>query len=130
MSAAEETAPSRLDRWLWSVRLFKTRTLATAACRAGSVAVAGLVAKPAREVRIGEQVTVQLGLIARTLRVVGYPEQRVGARRVAEFCEDLTPPEEYAKAAANPVAQFLARARGSGRPTKRDRRSLDQVFRP
>ncbi|HEX2101697.1 MAG TPA: S4 domain-containing protein [Candidatus Synoicihabitans sp.] len=125
---ADDLTP-RLDRWLWTVRVFKTRSLATAACRAGSVAVAGVVAKPAREIRAGDRVTVQQGLIERTLVVRGYPPNRVGARLVPEFCDDQTPPEMYARAKESPVAQFLARERGSGRPTKRDRRDLDRVFR-
>jgi ribosome-associated heat shock protein Hsp15 len=85
-------------------------------------------AKPAREVRLGEQVIVRQGLITRTLRVVAVPPSRVGAKRVPEYCTDLTPPEEFAKARAQPVQQFLARERGSGRPTKRDRRLLDRLL--
>jgi ribosome-associated heat shock protein Hsp15 len=129
MTAPSE-APHRLDHWLWAVRIYKTRSLATAACRAGSVTVDGLQAKPAREVRAGQQILVRIGVVERTLLVLGHPLQRVGAARVPEFCEDRTPPEELAKAKANPIAHFLARERGSGRPTKRDRRSLDQLFRP
>ncbi len=133
MGVREEAAGDdewpRLDRWLWSVRLFKTRTLAAAACRAGSVTVAGLVAKPAREVHVGDQVTVQQGLVRRTLTVVGFPASRVGARLVPTFCIETTPPEEFAKAQENRIGQFLARERGTGRPTKRERRSLDRLFR-
>jgi ribosome-associated heat shock protein Hsp15 len=121
---------SRLDRWLWAVRIFKTRSLATDACRAGSVAVAGSVAKAARDVRVGEQVIVQQGLVRRTLLVRGHPVSRVGARHVAQFCDDQTPPEEFAKATERRIEQFLARERGSGRPTKRDRRAFDQLLGP
>lgn len=119
----------RVDRWLWSVRIYKTRSSATAACRAGSVSIAGLTAKPAREVRVGDKVIVKLGLVERTLVVLGYPPQRVGAKVVALYCDDRTPPEELAKAQQDRLAQFLAREKGSGRPTKRDRRSLDDIFR-
>lgn len=118
----------RLDKWLWAVRIFKTRSLASDACRAGSVAVNDLVAKPARDVRPGELVKVQLGLVLRTLKVVDVPRSRVGAKLVANFCNDLTPPEEFEKARQLPVQQLLAREKGSGRPTKRDRRLLDSVF--
>jgi ribosome-associated heat shock protein Hsp15 len=118
----------RLDKWLWTVRVFKTRSLATDACRAGSVAVNDQTAKPARDVRAGETVTVKQGLVLRTLRVVGVPRTRVGAKLVANFCADLTPPEELAKARENPVQQLLAREKGSGRPTKRDRRLLDSFL--
>ena len=79
------------------MRVFKTRPLATDACRAGSVEINGLVAKPAREVHAGEVVVVRLGLFTRTLRVVGVPRSRVGAKLVPEFCVDLTPPEEFEK---------------------------------
>lgn len=118
----------RIDKWLWAVRLFKTRSLAGDACRAGSVAVNDLPAKPARAVHAGEIVTVRQGLVLRTLRVRGVPRSRVGAKAVPDFCADLTPPEEFAKAKENPVQQVLAREKGSGRPTKRDRRLLDHLL--
>ena len=123
-----EPVVGRLDKWLWSVRLFKTRSLATDACRAGSVAVNDQTAKPARDVRAGETVTVRQGLVLRTLRVIGVPKSRVGPKLVSNFCADLTPPEEIAKAKENPIQQFLAREKGSGRPTKRDRRLLDNFL--
>lgn len=119
---------TRLDKWLWAVRVFKTRALATAACRAGSVTINDLPAKPARDVRAGELVCVRLGIVMRTLRVVGVPQSRVGAKHVAEFCADLTPPAEYEKAREQRVQHVLAREKGSGRPTKRDRRLLDRLF--
>jgi ribosome-associated heat shock protein Hsp15 len=130
VSAAVSQAPEpvRLDKWLWSVRVHRSRALATDACRAGSVMVNDIVAKPAREVRPGETVQVKMGLITRTLRVVGAPRSRVGAKLVADYCTDLTPPEEWAKARAHTVQQVLAREKGSGRPTKRDRRLLDELF--
>lgn len=119
---------ARLDKWLWSVRVFKTRSLASDACRAGSVSVNEQVAKPARDVHPGETVTVRQGLILRTLRVVSVPHSRVGPKLVSNFCTDLTPQEEFEKARQNPVQQLLAREKGSGRPTKRDRRLLDQFL--
>lgn len=110
------------------MRVFKTRSLASDACRAGSVAVNAHPAKPARDVRPGETVTVQQGLVMRTLRVVDVPRSRVGAKLVPNFCADLTPEEELRKARENPVQQLLAREKGSGRPTKRDRRLLDRLL--
>jgi ribosome-associated heat shock protein Hsp15 len=121
-------SPQRLDKWLWSVRLFKSRSLASDACRAGSVLVNEQTAKPARDVRPGETVTVKQGLILRTLRVVDVPRSRVGAKLVPNFCLDLTPKEELEKARERPTQQLLAREKGSGRPTKRDRRLLDQLL--
>ena len=118
----------RLDKWLWAVRVFKTRALATDACRAGSVTVNELPAKPGRDVRAGELVAVRQGLFTRTLRVVGVPRSRVGAKLLAEYCADLTPPEEFEKLRERSVQQVLAREKGSGRPTKRDRRLMDRVF--
>jgi ribosome-associated heat shock protein Hsp15 len=118
----------RIDKWLWAVRIFKTRSLATDACRSGSVAVNGRSAKPSREVLGGETVGVRQGLIQRTLRVLAVPAARVGAKRVAAYCEDQTPPAEFEKARTQRVQQFLARARGSGRPTKRDRRLIDRLL--
>lgn len=119
---------ARLDKWLWAVRIFKARALATDACRAGSVLVNDQPAKPAREVRTGETVTVRQGIITRTLRVVAVPPSRVGAKLVPEFCTDLTPAEEFEKARVHRVQQVLAREKGSGRPTKRDRRAIEQLF--
>lgn len=123
-------AGARLDKWLWAVRLFKTRSLATDACRAGSVAVNDLPAKPARDVHVGETVTVKQGLVLRTLRVVGMPRSRVAAKLVPDFCADLTPPEEWEKAKDQRVQNLLEREKGSGRPTKRDRRALERLLHP
>ncbi len=119
---------ARLDKWLWAVRLFKSRALATDACRAGSVTINELVAKAGRDVRVGEIVLVRQGIITRTLQVMGVPRSRVGAKLVAEFCTDLTPTAEFEKARMHRLQQTLARDQGSGRPTKRDRRLLDRLF--
>lgn len=124
---AEEPA-ARLDRWLWAVRVFKSRSLASDACRAGSVAVNQQPAKPARDVHPGETVTVRQGLVLRTLRVVDVPRSRVGAKLVPNFCTDLTPKEELEKARENRIQHLLAREKGSGRPTKRDRRLIDRFL--
>lgn len=124
----EAPAVERIDKWLWTVRVFKTRGLATEACRAGGVQVGEHVVKPSRDVRAGEVITIRQGLITRTVAVLGVPVRRVGPKLVAGFCEDRTPPEEYAKARAQPVQQLLAREKGSGRPTKRERREIDRLF--
>jgi ribosome-associated heat shock protein Hsp15 len=126
--ATEAPLTERLDKWLWAVRIFKTRGLAIDACRAGSVQVGGLPAKPSRDVRGGETITVHQGLITRTLLVRSIPLRRVGPKLVAGFCDDQTPPEEFAKARKDPVQQILAREKGSGRPTKRERREIDRLF--
>lgn len=128
MTASAADTAARLDKWLWAVRLFKSRALATDACRAGSVHLRDEPAKPARSVRPGEIVTVRQGIITRTLQVVAVPRSRVGAKLVAEYCLELTPPAEFEQARAHRVQQLLAREKGSGRPTKRDRRLLDRLF--
>lgn len=126
--AGNPAVTARIDKWLWAVRLFKTRGLATDACRAGSVWIGGHPAKPARDVRTGELIEVRQGLITRTLRVVDVPRSRIGPKRVPEFCAELTPPEEFEKAREQRVQHFLAREKGSGRPTKRDRRAIDRLL--
>lgn len=128
LNKANAESAARLDKWLWAVRVFKTRSLATDACRAGSVSVNEHLAKPGRDVRAGETVTVQQGLVNRTLRVVDVPRSRVGPKLVASFCTELTPPAEWEKAKAHLVQDILAREKGSGRPTKRDRRLLDRLL--
>ena len=128
MESTDADTRDRLDKWLWAVRLFKTRALATDACRAGSVTIADQTAKPARVVHAGEIVMVQQGLIARTLRVVAVPRSRVGAKLVADYCTDLTPATEFEKLRTQRLQHVLAREKGSGRPTKRDRRIIDQLF--
>ncbi len=128
MTPPAADSAARLDKWLWAVRAFKTRSLAADACRAGSVMVNELPAKPGRDVHAGEVVAVRLGLMTRTLQVVGVPRSRVGAKLVAEFCTDLTPASEWEKVKVDRLQQVLAREKGSGRPMKRDRRVMDQLF--
>jgi ribosome-associated heat shock protein Hsp15 len=128
VTAPDDNSAARLDRWLWAVRIFKTRPLATERCRAGDAAVNDRPAKPSRHVQTGETVTVRQGIITRTLRVRGVPASRVGAKLVLEFCEDLTPASELAKAHEHRLQQTAGREKGSGRPTKRDRRQLNQFF--
>lgn len=124
----ESSCSARLDKWLWALRLFKTRPLATAACRAGAVSVNELEAKPARDVREGDRVIVRQGIMRRTLIVRGVPRGRVSAKQVPDYCEDLTPPAEFEKAREQRVQHLLARERGTGRPTKRDRRMTDRLL--
>lgn len=128
MSSNLTASAARLDKWLWGVRMFKTRSLATDACRAGSVEVNDQQAKPAREVRLGERITVWQGLVKRTLVVSGVPVSRVGPKLAGDYYTDLTPPEEFEKGRTQRIQQVLAREKGSGRPTKRDRRLLDHLL--
>jgi ribosome-associated heat shock protein Hsp15 len=122
MNAGEDV---RVDKWLWAVRVFKTRSLAIEACQAGHVKLGEQRVKPARSVRVGDVFTIQLGELTRTLKVIGPLERRVGAGLVKHYAEDLTPPSEYAKAKDKRLEPLFHRPKGAGRPTKRERRLLD-----
>ena len=111
----------RIDKWLWAVRLYKTRSLAAEVCRNGHVLVNGQRAKPSRDLHVGETVTARTGSIQRIVKVLGFPPNRVGAKLVSQFLEDLTPASEYEKPREFPPPQFTW-AKGAGRPTKKARR--------
>ncbi len=128
-------ASIRLDKWLWAVRLYKTRMQATTACRLGQIKVAGQTAKPARSLALNEIVVIEKDQLTRTVRALALPEKRVPAKLVAEHLEDLTPPEEYERA-RNARAEHRLNSvvdPGAGRPTKKDRRAmgtfLDEIAR-
>ena len=118
----------RIDKWLWAVRLYKTRSLATDACKAGHVTVNGQPVKPARDVRVGELMCALTGEVRRTLRVLALVEQRVGAPLVKEFAEDLTPPAELEKQRDPALRPLFLRPKGAGRPTKKERRELEEFL--
>ena len=116
----------RVDVWLWAIRVFKTRSAANAACSAGAVRIDGVTAKPSRPVRPGMRVVVRQRGRTRDLEVVETPAKRVGAAVAAEAFVDHSPPPEPAPTRPPPVA---VREPGAGRPTKRDRRRLDEFRR-
>jgi ribosome-associated heat shock protein Hsp15 len=118
----------RIDKWLWSVRVFKTRAEAADACRCGKVTIGSLEAKPGRHIHVGETVTARVGIVTRVVKVIGQPRSRVGARQLPEFMEDLTPAAEYERAKQAKIEHLLARERGRGRPTKKERRDMGQLF--
>lgn len=123
MSGAPSTSGSvRLDAWLWAVRLYKTRSAATAACRGGHVRLNGEPAKAAAGVVVGDQVRVRQSGFDRTLEVTGLLSKRVGAPVAAKAYIDHTPAREKVSVPLVPV-----RDRGAGRPTKRERRELDAL---
>lgn len=115
----------RLDKWLWAVRAFKTRTQAAEACRLGRVTIGGQHVKPARGVAVGEVISVRQYEITRTLKVLGWLDRRVGAAAAKAYCQDLTPASEYEKRRAPNFQPVALRPKGSGRPTKKERRALD-----
>jgi len=114
----------RIDKWLWAVRLYRSRSLATEACHAGHVKIAGQSVKASRVVRVGETITAQTGGLTRTVRVLALLDCRVGAKVAAEFAKDLTSPEERARAREE-RAQIPHFPKGFGRPTKKQRRLLE-----
>jgi ribosome-associated heat shock protein Hsp15 len=124
--------PVRLDKWLWAVRLFKTRSLAADSCRLSRVTVNGREAKASRELRVGDTIQVRLSDMTRTVRVTGLLEQRVGAALVPGFCEDITPADEIERARQVRIRRRLVPPPfppGSGRPTPHQRRAIGKFLR-
>jgi ribosome-associated heat shock protein Hsp15 len=117
----------RIDKWLWSVRIYKTRNQATLACKSGRVKISDHAVKPSRMVRTGEVITISLESLKKSLKVLGLIEHRLGAKLVTEFMEDLTPEEEYGKLKLRKESGLGFRMKGHGRPTKKQRRELEIV---
>ena len=117
----------RIDKYLWSIRLFKTRTLATEACKAGRVKLNGQNIKASHEVKIGETYNVSKGIERKIITVTGLLENRVDAKNAVNFYSDLTPNENTPGFKSMFNAPVLRRDRGAGRPTKRDRREIDDL---
>lgn len=120
------TGEARLDKWLWAARIFKTRSLAADACKNGRVAINGAQAKPARTVKPGDEVSVRKPPVTYTFRVLQTIEKRVGAKLLPDVLENITPPEQYELLEMSHISGFVNRARGTGRPTKKERRDLDE----
>ena len=116
---------ARIDKWLWAARIYKTRTLASDACKNGRITINGALAKPSRTVKVGDQVGVKKSPITYSFRVLQTIEKRVGAKLLPEVFENVTTPEQYELLEMNRISGFVDRARGTGRPTKKDRRALD-----
>jgi ribosome-associated heat shock protein Hsp15 len=124
MEPADE---KRIDKWLWSVRVFKTRSLAADACKKGRVTINDNQVKPAKDVRIGDTVTVRKPPVVYTFKVLGIPSNRVGAKLIATYLENITPQSELDKLNPDFMAFSGIRERGAGRPTKKERRTLDEI---
>lgn len=118
---------TRVDKWLWAVRVFKTRSQATDACKSGKVKIDDTNVKPSREVNLDENISAQVNHITRTLKVIGMLDKRVGAKLVPDYMEDLTPAEEYDKEKMKREINYEYRDRGLGRPTKKERRLIDRL---
>ncbi|MDR0994883.1 MAG: RNA-binding S4 domain-containing protein [Tannerella sp.] len=120
----------RIDKWLWAVRIFKTRTIAAEACKKGRILIGGQILKPSHTIRCGEVVQVRKPPITFSFRVKGLADKRMGAKLVPEYLENVTPPEQYEILEMNRISGFVDRAKGLGRPTKKDRRELEQFTDP
>ena len=118
----------RIDKYLWAIRVFKTRSEATEACNGGKVKIDGVNCKPAKEVKVGEIIQIRKGSVQFSYRVLSPLENRVGASLVPQYAENLTPESELAKMRAPVETFFVKRDRGSGRPTKKERRVLDSMM--
>lgn len=116
---------ARLDKLLWAARIYKTRTLAADACKNGRITINGAAAKPSRTVKDGDKVGVKKSPVTYTFLVKQAIEKRVGARLLPDILENITPPEQYELLEMSRISGFVDRARGTGRPTKKDRRALD-----
>ena len=123
-----ETA--RIDKWLWAARIFKTRSIASDACKNGRVTIGGVNMKPSRSVKIGDVVSVKKPPITYSFKVLKTIEQRVGAKLLPEIYENVTDPKQYELLEMSRISGFVDRARGTGRPTKKERRALDAFVEP
>jgi ribosome-associated heat shock protein Hsp15 len=119
------SAGVRIDKWLWSVRLFKTRNQASEACRSGRIRLAGQIIKPSRELKPGDVITISHQALTRTVQVIQLLDNRVGAPLVPDYMLDLTPQEEFEKLKLMRQVNFEYRDPGTGRPTKRQRREIE-----
>lgn len=116
----------RIDKWLWAVRIFKTRTVASDACKKGRVMIDNISVKQSRTVRIGDIVQVRKPPITFSFKVLDLSDKRMNAKLVPQFMENVTPPEQYELLELNKISGFVDRQRGTGRPTKKERRDLEQ----
>jgi len=117
----------RIDKWLWEVRVFKTRNQASIACRSGRVKIDDQVVKPSRELKQGDLITFRQAPLTRTFHVLDFPKNRISAKLVSTYLEDLTPEEELQKLQIVKEINYEFRDRGVGRPTKRQRRDIEEL---
>ena len=121
---------ARIDKWLWAARIFKTRSLAADACKNGRVTFNGSTIKPSRMIKEGDTVHVKKSPITYSFKVLKAIEQRVGAKLIPEIYENVTDPKQYELLEMSRISGFVDRARGTGRPTKKERRALDAFVEP
>ena len=121
---------ARIDKWLWASRIFKTRSIAADACKNGRVTIGGVNVKPSHTVKAGETVCVRKPPVTYSFRILKPIEQRVGAKLIPEIYENVTTADQYELLEMNRISGFVNRQRGTGRPTKKDRRALDEFVGP
>lgn len=121
---------ARIDKWMWAARIFKTRTIAAEACKKGRISINGSQVKPARMVKPGDVVQVRKPPVTYSFKVLQAIEKRVGAKLVPEIMENVTTPDQYELLEMSKISGFVDRALGTGRPTKKERRDLDEFFMP
>ena len=121
---------ARIDKWLWAVRIFKTRSIAAEACKKGRVTLNGMQAKPAHTVKEGDVVGVKKPPITWSFKVKQAIEKRIGAKLVNEMMENVTTPDQLELLEVSKINGFINRAKGTGRPTKKERRELDEFTDP
>ena len=118
----------RIDKYLWAIRVFKTRSEATDACKGGKIRINGADTKPSKPVRVGDVIVARKGAVTYTYKVLALVDKRQGARLVPLYAENQTPQEELDKLRAPVETFFLKRDRGAGRPTKKDRRQMENLW--
>lgn len=123
-------AEARIDKWLWASRIFKTRTIAAEACKKGRVFINGTQVKPSRMIKPGEVIQVKKPPVTYSFKVLQAIEKRIEAKLVPEILENVTTPEQYELLEMSKISGFVDRARGTGRPTKKDRRSMEEFITP
>ncbi len=121
---------ARIDKWLWAARIFKTRSIAADACKNGRVTIGGVNVKPSHTVKAGEVVSVKKPPITYSFKILKTIEQRVGAKLIPEIYENVTDAKQYELLEMSRISGFVDRARGTGRPTKKERRALDAFVDP
>lgn len=123
-------AEARIDKWMWATRIFKTRTIAAEACKKGRVTINNSQVKPARTIKVGDVIQVKKPPIIYSFKVLQLIEKRMGAKLVAEYMENVTTPDQYEILEMSKISGFVDRARGTGRPTKKDRREIETFVDP
>ena len=121
---------ARIDKWLWAARIFKTRSIAADAIKNGRVTIQGVNVKPSRMVKVGEVVSVRKPPVTYSFKILQTIEQRVGAKLIPQIYENVTPADQYELLEMNRISGFINRQRGTGRPTKKERRALDEFIVP